>query len=79
MFFLIANDSRGAGWSGAIEKIPNLRPWSKITTAPTIPLRGWVSVFFEPFIELIYDTLISVITKVDPRNLMVAIIFFKTI
>jgi len=42
-------------------------------------LRGLVSVFFEPFIELIYDTLISVMTKVDPRNLMVAIIFFKTI
>ena len=35
--------------------------------------------FFEPFIELIYDKLISVMTKVDPRNLMVAIIFFKTI
>ena len=35
--------------------------------------------FFEPFIELIYETLISVMTKVDPRNLMVAIIFFKTI
>jgi hypothetical protein len=29
-----------------------------------------VSVFFEPFIELIYDTLISVMTEVDPRNLM---------
>ena len=44
-----------------------------------IGLRGRVLVFFEPFIELIYDTLISVMTKVDPRNLMVAIIFFKTI
>jgi hypothetical protein len=43
VFFLIANDSRGAGWSGAIEKIPNLRPWSKITTTPTIPLRGYGS------------------------------------
>jgi hypothetical protein len=42
-------------------------------------LRGWVSVFFEPFIELIYDSLISVMTKVDSRNLMVAIILFKTI
>ena len=39
VFFLFANDSRGAGWSGAIKKIPNLRPWSKITTAPTIPLK----------------------------------------
>jgi hypothetical protein len=35
--------------------------------------------FFKPFIELIYDTLISLMTKVDPRNLMVAIILFKTI
>jgi hypothetical protein len=32
---------------------------------------------FEPFIELIYDTLISVMTKVNPRNLMEAIIFFQ--
>jgi hypothetical protein len=42
-------------------------------------LRGWVSVFFKPFIELIYDKLISVMTKGDPKNLAVAIIFFKTI
>ena len=40
-------------------------------------LRGWASYFFEPFIELIYDTLISVMPKVDPRNLMVGIIFSK--
>ena len=33
--------------------------------------------FFRPFIELIYDKLISVMTKVDPRNLVV--ILFKTI
>ena len=46
-------------------------------------IKNWVKEvgvsFFEPFIELIYDTLISVMTKVDPRNLMVAIIFFKKI
>ena len=42
-------------------------------------LKGVGVVIFEPLIELIYDKLISVMTKVDLRNLMVAIIFFKTI
>jgi hypothetical protein len=42
-------------------------------------LKGEGVGFFEPFIELLYDKLISVMTKVDPRNLVVAIIFFKTI
>jgi hypothetical protein len=42
-----------------------------------VDLRGWASYFFEAFQELIYDTLISIMTKVDPRNLMVVIIFVK--
>jgi hypothetical protein len=36
--FLLAINFSCAGWSDTRKIIPNLRPWSKITTAPTIPL-----------------------------------------